>query len=117
MKKNKGIIRLIKAFGYSFDGIKNAIINESAFRQELFVGIPFCIIALFLNISSLEKIILIASIFLVWIVELLNSAIEECVNLSTSEIHPLAKRAKDMASAAVLLSIILSLISWFIVLT
>lgn len=116
MPKNKGFIRILKAFAYSFDGLKNALANEAAFRQELLVGIPFCAIAASLNISPSEKAILIASIFLVWIVELLNSAIEECVNLSTREIHPLAKRAKDMGSAAVLISIILALIVWFLIL-
>lgn len=112
MGKNKGIMRLIRAFGYSFDGLKNAIKNEAAFRQELIVGVPFCVVALFLDVSNLERTLLVGAIFLVWITELLNSAIEECVNLNTSEIHPLAKRAKDMASAAVLLSILLCGFVW-----
>ena len=116
MPKNKGLIRILKAFAYSFDGLRSAVKNEAAFRQELLVGIPLCALALFLSIEVSEKLLLIGSIFLVWIVELLNSAVEECVNLCTSDIHPLAKRAKDMGSAAVLIAIALALIVWFAIL-
>lgn len=112
MPKNKGLVRILKAFVYSFDGLKNAVKNEAAFRQELAAGIPLCILALFLDLEVCEKLLLMGSICLVWIVELLNSAIEECVNLCTSDIHPLAKRAKDMASAAVLISILLAFAVW-----
>lgn len=115
-QKNKGFKRLIMACVYSYEGIKAALENEAAFRQEavlaavLFAALPF------LGASLAEKLIMGGAVVLLLIVELLNSAIEECVNLCTQEFHPLAKRAKDMASAAVLLAILNMIAVWAFVL-
>lgn len=116
IQKNKGLTRIIKAFKYSSDGIVHALKNEAAFRQEIVLGVPLCILAGFLNVSPVEKCLLIGTIVLVWIVELLNSAIEETVNLASPGLHPYAKRAKDMASAAVLFSILMAILFWIAIL-
>ena len=115
-KKNKGIIRILKAFKYSFNGIVAALKNEAAFRQEIVVGTPLIILAGFLEVSPVEKCLLIGSILFIWIVELLNSAIEECVDLASPGMHPYAKKAKDMASAAVLFAIITAVFFWVVIL-
>ncbi len=111
-EKNKGIMRLIKACHYSYCGFVNAFKNEAAFRQELYICAPLTVLALCLNFSGIVKLILILSMLGLLIVELLNSAIEECVNLASPQIHPLAKRSKDMASAAVTLAIVSVSIAW-----
>ncbi len=115
-RKNKGVIRILKAFTYSWDGIKNALKNEAAFRQELVLSAVLIPFALFLDAEISEKLLLIGSVLLLLIVELLNSAVEECVNLCTDKIHPLAKRAKDMGSAAVLFAVINLIAVWSAVL-
>ena len=112
VQKDKGVVRLIKACGYSYNGFKCAFKNEAAFRQELCVCIPLTILAFVLDFTAFTRLILILSMLGLLIVELLNSAIEECVNLASPEIHPLAKRAKDMASAAVSLALICVAIAW-----
>ena len=111
-QKNKGIVRLLKACRYSYDGFKCAFKNEAAFRQELLVCLPLTVLVFVLNFTALMRLILILSMLGLLIVELLNSAVEECVNLASPEIHPLAKRAKDMASAAVSLSLVCVSIAW-----
>ncbi|MBO6103108.1 MAG: diacylglycerol kinase [Opitutales bacterium] len=116
MQKNKGIVRLFRAFKYSIAGFAAALKNEAAFRQEIALGVPLCVLAAFLDVPPLGKCALICSIFAVWIVELINSAIEECVNLASPGMHPYAKRAKDMASAAVFLAIASAIIVWTAVL-
>ncbi|MBR4596925.1 MAG: diacylglycerol kinase [Opitutales bacterium] len=111
-KKNTGIKRLFKAFFYSYDGIKSALKNEAAFRQECCLAIFLFAALFFLDAPLAEKLLMAGSVFLLLIVELLNSAVEECVNLCTQEIHPLAKRAKDMGSAAVLFAIANLIVVW-----
>ena len=91
-RKNKGVIRILKAFTYSWDGIKNALKNEAAFRQELVLSAVLIPLALFLDAEISEKLLLIGSVLLLLIVELLNSAVEECVNLCTDKIHPPSNR-------------------------
>ena len=115
-RKNKGIRRILMACRYSWDGIKNALKNEAAFRQEIILAAILLPLALFLDAQAAEKLLLVGSVFLLLIVELLNSAVEECVNLCTDKIHPLAKRAKDMGSAAVLFAIINLVAIWSAVL-
>ncbi|MBO7521254.1 MAG: diacylglycerol kinase [Opitutales bacterium] len=115
-KKNTGIRRLFKACLYSYDGIKSALKNEAAFRQEICLAAVLFAALFFLDATCVEKILMSGSVFLLLIVELLNSAVEECVNLCTQKIHPLAKRAKDMGSAAVLFAIANLIAVWGIVL-
>ena len=115
-KKNTGIKRLFKACIYSYDGIKSAIKNEAAFRQEICLAAALFLALFFLDATCVEKILMSGAVFLLVIVELLNSAVEECVNWCTREIHPLAKRAKDMGSAAVLFAIANLIVVWGVVL-
>ncbi|UQY43830.1 diacylglycerol kinase [Erwinia sp. PK3-005] len=107
-----GLIRIIKAAGYSWKGLRAAWQHEAAFRQEAILTLAAVIIACWLDVDAITRVLLIGSVFLIIIVEILNSAIEAVVDRIGSEFHPLAGRAKDMGSAAVLLSIILALFVW-----
>lgn len=110
-----GITRIINATGYSCAGLKAAWQNEAAFRQESILCIVATTLALWLDVSSLERIMLIGSVVLVVIVELLNSAIEAVVDRIGYEHHELSGRAKDIGSAAVLVSLLMSAIVWGII--
>ncbi|MEY4768587.1 MAG: hypothetical protein RL637_1226 [Pseudomonadota bacterium] len=112
--KASGFSRLIKATRYSIAGFKAAWQNEAAFRQEcglLLIAIP---LAWWLGNTGLDRVLLIGSVLSVMIVELINSAIEAVVDRIGAEIHPLSARAKDLGSAAVLLSLIWAIIIWII---
>ncbi|OKP00525.1 diacylglycerol kinase [Xenorhabdus eapokensis] len=110
--QSTGLSRIIKAAGYSVKGIKAAWQNEAAFRQEAIAAIFAIIIAFSLDFGLFERLLLIGSVMLVVIVEILNSAIEAVVDRIGSEYHELSGRAKDMGSAAVLLTIFLALFTW-----
>ncbi|MBQ0367805.1 MULTISPECIES: diacylglycerol kinase [Providencia] len=112
----KGFTRVIKAAGYSLKGLKAAWVNEAAFRQESVAAIIAIFIAFYLDISYIDRILLVSSVVLVAIVELLNSAIEAVVDRIGSEYHELSGRAKDIGSAAVFVSIGLALLIWVLVL-
>lgn len=107
-----GLTRIIKAAGYSWKGLRAAWINEAAFRQEAVAVVLAIIIAACLDVDPITRVLLIGSVALVIIVEILNSAIEAVVDRIGSEFHPLSGRAKDMGSAAVLLTILLALFVW-----
>jgi diacylglycerol kinase (ATP) len=111
-KGKTGLRRLLNAFGYSMAGIKAAYKNEDAFRQEVLMAIVLIPLALYLGETGLEKAIMIASVLFVIIVELLNSSIEATVDRISLENHNLAKRAKDIGSAAVLVSLINLAVVW-----
>jgi len=115
-KSKSGIKRVFSAFFYSIDGFRAAWHYEHAFRQELMIAIPGVILALLLPVSRLEKLALIASLVLVLVVELLNSAIEAVVDRVSLDRHSLSKNAKDLGSAAVMLSFALALATWSVVL-
>lgn len=107
-----GLRRIVKAAVYSWQGLRSAWRHEAAFRQE-FAGVLIAIIVAFwLNVDITTRILLIGSAFLVLIVEILNSAIEALADRIGKEFHPLAGKAKDMGSAAVLLTIILAIFIW-----
>ncbi|WP_430248004.1 diacylglycerol kinase [Providencia sp. PAZ2] len=110
--QTKGLTRVIKAAGYSLKGLKAAWVNEAAFRQEAIAAIIAIIIAFCLDISQIDRILLIGSVVLVAIVELINSAIEAVVDRIGSEYHELSGRAKDIGSAAVFVTIGLALFIW-----
>ena len=110
--KNTGWKRIILATGYSLQGLKSAFIHEAAFRQELLLVAIFIPLACYLDVSQLERILLIAPLFLVIIIEIINSAIEAVVDRIGSEKHELSGRAKDMGSAAVLIALLLSAYIW-----
>lgn len=111
-----GFTRIIKAAGYSRKGVRAAWINEAAFRQEGVAVLLAVIIACWLDVDAITRVLLISSVMLVMIVEILNSAIEAVVDRIGSEYHELSGRAKDMGSAAVLIAIIVAVITWCILL-
>jgi len=113
---NTGLTRIIKAFGFSMQGLKAAYRLEEAFRQEvwlLIITLPF---ALWLGETGIEKALLIGSILLLLIVEILNSAIEATVDRFGGEQHELSGRAKDMASAGVFLAMVNAAMIWLLIL-
>ncbi len=112
MKSKGGISRIINAFKYSIDGLRAAAMHEAAFRQELCVVVPLSIAAWFVPVPMLQRALLFSVLQLILIVELLNSAIEAITDHISMEPHPLAKRAKDMGSAAVLIAIVISATVW-----
>ncbi len=112
MEKNTGIKRVLKAGVYSFNGLVAAFRYEAAFRQELLLAVIFIPLAFILDLSSLERVALIGVTVLVLIVELLNSAVEAVVDRIGLEFHELSGRAKDLGSAAVLVSLLLWAYVW-----
>lgn len=111
-KGRTGLDRLIRATGYSFDGLRAAYSGESAFRQEVWAAVFLIPLAFWVGSSWVEVVLLIGSVLLVMIVELLNSGIEAVVDRVSFEIHDLSKRSKDLASAAVFLSLVLCIATW-----
>lgn len=107
--------RIVLAFGYSIEGLKTTL-GECAFRVEILATIIALPVAFIIAHNPAELALLISSLFLVMIVELLNTAIETAINRVSLEIHPLSKKAKDVASGAVLLSIINAIVIWSVVL-
>jgi len=105
--KRRGLSRLWHAAQYSIDGLR-AGWHEPAFRQELLLGVLLLPAAWLLGRTWAEMALLVAVVILVWVVELLNTAVESVVDRIGPEWHALAKRAKDMGSAAVLLSLLLA---------
>ena len=115
-KSKSGLKRIFSAMFYSIDGFKAAWANEHAFRQELVVVAVGTVAALLLKISAFEKLMLIAVLVLVLIVELINSALEAVVDRISLERHPLSKNAKDFGSAAVMLAFGIAIAAWAVVL-
>jgi len=115
-KHPRGLIHAWRATGIALQGLRAAWQHEDAFRQEVLIAVIAIPAALLLPATPLGKALMIASILLVLIVELLNSALETAVDHTSLERHPLAKRAKDIASAAVFLSIVNALVVWGMVL-
>ena len=115
-KSKSGVKRLFAALHYSIDGFKTAWENEASFRQEMLVVVIGTVVALSLKISAFEKLMLVAVLVFVLIVELINSAIEAIVDRVSLEPHPLSKNAKDLGSAAVALSIGIAVAAWGVVL-
>lgn len=113
--QSTGLARIYKAVGYSVKGLTAAWKNEAAFRQETVAAICAIILAFWLDVDVTTRILLIASVMLVIIVEVINSAIESVVDRIGSELHELSGRAKDMGSAAVFLAILLALFIWITV--
>ena len=104
---NAGFTRIIRATGYSWKGICAAYRNEAAFRQETWLCAVMIPLGLYLGNNGIEKALLVSSVILLPLVEILNSALEAVVDRFGEERHELSGRAKDMASAAVALAIIL----------
>lgn len=104
--------RVIHATGYSMAGLGTAYRGESAFRQEFWLAVLMAPIAFWIGRSWVETALLIGSLLLVLIVELLNSGIEAAIDRVSLELHELSKRAKDLASAAVFVSLLLCAGIW-----
>lgn len=115
-KGKTGLRRVWNAMFYSFDGLKAAYRHEDAFRQEFWLAVFLIPLALFLPASGPGKALMVGSVLLVLIVELLNSAIEATVDRVSLEHHRLAKRAKDIGSAAVMISLLNVVAVWMLVL-
>lgn len=115
-KGRTGLTRLRRALFYSIDGLAAAYRSEDAFRQEVLLAALLLPLALWLPVPGADKALLAGSVLLVLIVELLNSAVEAVTDRVSIEDHVLAKQAKDMGSAAVLLSLLLLATVWALVL-
>lgn len=115
-KGKTGLRRLFDAFGYSMAGLKAAYQNEDAFRQEVLLAVVLIPLVLFLEPEAIGRALMIGSVLLVLLVELLNSAIEATVDRVSLEKHDLAKRAKDIGSAAVFMSFLNLAVVWGLVL-
>ena len=115
-KGKTGLVRLWNAFGYSLAGFRAAYKHEDAFRQEVLLAVIMIPLALWLPVGYIGQALMISSVLLVIIVELLNSAIEATVDRISLDRHDLAKRAKDIGSSAVLVSLINVFVVWALVL-
>jgi diacylglycerol kinase (ATP) len=115
-KGKTGLVRLWNAFGYSLAGLRAAFAHEDAFRQEVLLACVLIPLALWLPVDNVRRVLMIGGVLLVLIVELLNSAVEAVVDRVSLEDHHLAKRAKDIGSAAVMLSLINLAAIWLLAL-
>lgn len=115
-KGQTGLTRIWNAFLYSLEGLRAAFRHEDAFRQEVLLAFVLLPTALLAPASGSGKALMIGAVLLVLIVELLNSAVEAAVDRISLEHHLLAKRAKDIGSAAVLVSLINVPVVWLLVL-
>ncbi len=111
-----GLRRIVNAARYSLAGLAAAVRQEAAFRQELMLAVVLVPLGLYLGRSGSERALLVGSVLLVLVVELLNSAIESAVDRISTERHPLAGTAKDLGSAAVMLSLVTLGAVWLLVL-
>jgi diacylglycerol kinase (ATP) len=115
-KGKTGITRLLNALGYSLQGMVSAFRHEEAFRQEVLLAAVLIPTAFFVDVGGMARAMMVASVLLVLVVELLNSAVEAAVDRISLENHRLAKRAKDIGSAAVFLSLVNVAVVWLLVL-
>ena len=115
-KGRTGLRRIVNAFFYSLAGLRAAWRHEAAFRQEVVLAGVLLPIAFAVPMPGVERALLAASVLLVLVVELLNSAVESVVDRISADHHPLAGRAKDIGSAAVLVALLLACVVWACVL-
>jgi len=115
-KGKTGLRRVWNALFYTFDGLAAAFRHENAFRQEVFIAALLVPIAFFLPAGGTGKALMIGAVLLVLIVELLNSAVEAAVDRISLDNHQLAKRAKDIGSAAVFIALVNVPVVWLLVL-
>jgi diacylglycerol kinase (ATP) len=110
-----GVAHVLDAYRYSLKGLRAAWRHEVAFRQEIALAALLLPLALWLGTNASERALLIGSVVIVIVVELLNSAIEAIVDRISTELHPLSGQAKDLGSAAVMLSMLLCLSCWVMI--
>jgi diacylglycerol kinase (ATP) len=114
--KRTGFSRLLFATYYSMKGLKAAFKSEAAVRQELVAMVILVPVAFYLDVTHVERILLVMSLFIVLITELLNTAIEKLCDHVSTDIHVLIGRAKDIGSAAVFVSLTLAIFTWCLIL-
>lgn len=112
VKGQKGFRRIVNAGGYSLDGLRAAYAGEAAFRQLVLLNAVLLPLSCFLQISKVERALLMGVCLLALVVELINSAIEATVDRISLERHPLSKNAKDMGSAAQFVALLLIGVVW-----
>jgi len=112
----RGLCHVIQAGGYSLKGLKAALIHEEAFRLELMAVVVLMPVGLWLGSSGVERALLAGSLMIVLMAELLNSALEAIVDRVGTQFHSLSGRAKDLGSAAVMMSLINVVLVWGLVL-
>jgi len=100
--------RVVRAFGYSLQGLRQTWRTEGAFRQEVLIALVLVPVACYVSVTPVERVLLIASWLLVMLVELINSSLEAVVDRISQERHPLAGHAKDAGSAAVLVALVIA---------
>jgi len=115
-KSRGGVRRVWNAMGYSLAGLRAALRHEAAFRQELAIGLPMLLLVPWLAPGRWQGLAMAGSVVLVWVVELLNSAIEALADAQSTDHHPLLGRAKDLGSAAVMMSLCLAVAVWAVAL-
>lgn len=115
-KGQTGIKRIFNAGGYSLDGLRAAFTGEAAFRQLVLLNVILIPLSFFLNVSRVERALLIAVCLLALIVELLNSAVEAAIDRISLDRHPLSKNAKDMGSAAQCVALTMITLVWAVIL-
>jgi len=111
-KSRSGLARLVNALRYSLQGLRAAVRHEAAFRQELALAVVLIPAAFWLGRTAAEVFMLITPVVMVLVAELLNSAIEALADALSVETHPLLGRAKDLGSAAVMLTVLFTLAVW-----
>lgn len=115
-KGNRGLTRALLAARHSWSGLKFAYREESAFRQELALACVLVPAACVVEVTPVERVVLIGVVLLVLIVELLNSSVEAAIDRISFDDHALSKRAKDFGSAAVMLALLMCVLAWALVL-
>lgn len=113
--KRTGIMRIIFTLKHSFNGLKWMLKNEAAFQQELILFIPLTVLAFYLDISAVQSVCLILSMMFVLFAEMVNTAIEAVVDRVGLEYHTLSGVAKNVGSAVVTLSMIMSAMVWGVI--
>jgi diacylglycerol kinase (ATP) len=114
---NKPKYTLFKNASYAWDGLVHAIKTETSFKIEVAIAMIFFPLVYFIPFELIYKLVLIITYFLIMIAELLNSAVENVVDLVTTQTHPLAKASKDIGATAVLFAVILHLLCWILILS
>jgi len=116
LKSRGGLRRVWNAMRYSIQGLRAAVRHEAAFRQELALGIPMLLAVPFIAPGRWQALLLAGTVVAVWVTELLNSAIEALADTISTGHHPLLGRAKDIGSAAVMLVLVFTGVTWLVVL-
>lgn len=115
-KEHTGLKRLWNAIFHSASGVRSCFRTEEAFQQEILLAIVLIPLGLYLGDTAVERLLLCISVMFVLLVELLNTAIERAIDRISFDRHELSKEAKDMGSAAVLLSILIAAFTWLVIL-